>query len=170
MSALESALAFYKRIKMKADKLQLIEQWLNERLTDTGYFLYGIKYNAAVNKVTVFVDGDQGVNIDYCAKLSREIEKFIDENNVLGEKYGLDVSSPGIDQPLVPRQFAHNIGREIAVLMNDGKELKGELKGNDATHFEISTKIKNKEIKKMEEIQHKIAFADTKKTMVIIKF
>lgn len=155
---------------MKTEKLNSIEQWLHNHLLNTEYFLYGIKYNAAVNKVIVFVDGDNGITIDYCAKLSRELEKHIDENNILGEKYGLDVSSPGIDQPLIQRQYAHNLGREINVLLNDGKELRGELISNDTSNFVLKTKIKNKDTKIIEETLHKITFNDVKKSVVIIKY
>jgi ribosome maturation factor RimP len=66
--------------------------------------------------VEVFVDGDEGVTIDQCAEISRELELLIDTEEVLDGGYRLSVSSPGIDQPIViPRQYTRHLGRDIKV-------------------------------------------------------
>ena len=50
--------------------------------------------------IEVFVDGEKNVSADECATVSKEITKQIDEKELL-KSYRLDVSSPGVDRPLI---------------------------------------------------------------------
>jgi ribosome maturation factor RimP len=79
-------------------------------------------------RVEVYVDCDHGVSHKMCVSISRHIEKYLDETKVLGEKYTLEVSSPGLERPLIPRQFQKNTGRSLKVKMNSGETLSGVLK------------------------------------------
>lgn len=155
---------------MKTDKVQVIKSWLEQHIVGTELFIFEIKYNPAVNKVTVYIDSDNGVTIDACAKLSRAIEQYIDENNVLGEKYGLDVSSPGIDQPLHERQYKRNIGRDLLVTTHANESIKGTLKEVTEMDITLSYEIKNATTKKKEIIQRKINKVDIVKALVQLKF
>jgi ribosome maturation factor RimP len=65
--------------------------------------------------IEVFIDGEQNVSAEVCALVSREITKQIDENNLL-KSYRLDVSSPGVDRPLIYlKQFPKHINRMFEV-------------------------------------------------------
>jgi ribosome maturation factor RimP len=67
-------------------------------------------------QIRLFVDTDQGITIAECATLSREIGASLDEAGVLDLSYELEVSSPGIDQPLrLLRQYKKNVGRQFRV-------------------------------------------------------
>lgn len=71
-------------------------------------------------KLNVFVDSDTNITFEKCRKLSRYLESYIDENGWLGEKYILEVSSPGIGRPLkFARQYQKNVGRKLEVKHND---------------------------------------------------
>lgn len=51
--------------------------------------------------VRVYVGSRNGVSIDDCAQVSRELSALLDAENPLGdEPYHLEVSSPGLDRPL----------------------------------------------------------------------
>ncbi len=80
----------------------------------------------------VYVDHADGVDLDACARLSRIVGNALDaaeeaERNgsavggagvsaLLGSKYMLEVSSPGIDRPLAKlAEFARFIGKEIVL-------------------------------------------------------
>src|SRR5690625_6104146 len=64
---------------------------------------------------------DSGMTLAKCQAFSRHIESYLDETLVLGEKYELDVSSPGLDRPLkLVRQYHNNIGRDLKVWLEDG--------------------------------------------------
>ena len=61
--------------------------------------------------IEVFIDGEINVSADECALDSREICKHIDEKELL-KTYRLDVSSPGVDRPLIYlQQFSKHMNR-----------------------------------------------------------
>jgi ribosome maturation factor RimP len=81
------------------------------------------------NKLCVFVDSDSGINFDKCKWISRYLEGHLDSNGWLGEKYVLEVSSPGVGRPLrLWRQYRNNIGRYVQVTLNDRTTQRGRLK------------------------------------------
>lgn len=77
------------------------------------------------NKIMVFIDGDQGVTIDDCIKLSRHIEQQFDRDE---QDFELEVSSVGVGHPLLlPRQYRNNVDRRLSVLDVHDKRTKGKL-------------------------------------------
>jgi len=65
--------------------------------------------------IEVFVDGEKNVSADECATVSKEITKQIDENELL-KSYRLDVSSPGVDRPLIYlKQYQKHLNRLFEV-------------------------------------------------------
>jgi len=89
------------------------------------------------NKVVVYVDADDQLTIDMCRRISRFLEHKIEEESWLPEKYTLDVSSPGIDNPLrLHRQYVKNIGRRVSVSL-DGDKVKGKLVKVEQEHIEV---------------------------------
>ena len=48
----------------------------------------------------VFIDRPEGVGVDLCAEVSRDLSAEFDVSNVIDHAYTLEVSSPGIDRPL----------------------------------------------------------------------
>jgi len=90
-------------------------------------FLVDIKLGIN-NKLEVFIDGDNGINFKKCQIISRYLESHIESENWLGEKYILEVSSPGVSRPLVmSRQYPKHIGRQMVVTMLEGKKEEGIL-------------------------------------------
>jgi len=84
------------------------------------------------DRVQVFIDSDSHLTLERCRKVSRYLEKQIEEKGWLGEKYTLEVSSPGLDRPLkLKRQYYKNIGRKIEITTNDGSSIKGILTAVD---------------------------------------
>ena len=93
--------------------------------------------------VWVYLDGDEGVTLDKCADVSRELAFLLDAHEVFDGKYTLNVSSPGLSRPLkVQRQYLSNKGRKASVrFWQDEKavRMKGELVGVTDTGFQIKT-------------------------------
>ncbi|HXQ30171.1 MAG TPA: ribosome maturation factor RimP [Gemmatimonadales bacterium] len=59
-------------------------------------------------------DPSRPVGVDDCARASRALEAWLDAEGVLGPRYILEVSSPGIDRPLRwPSHWARFVGREV---------------------------------------------------------
>lgn len=78
-----------------------------------------------------------GVTVDDCARVSRGLEEWLDTETAIADRYVLEVSSPGVERPLVrDADFTRFAGREVAVKMssplpNGSKRVEGELIGLD---------------------------------------
>lgn len=76
-----------------------------------------------------------GVTVEECARVSRALEAFLEEQTDLSATYTLEVSSPGVERPLVRRRdWSRFAGREVAVtatdpLPNGQRRVEGELLG-----------------------------------------
>lgn len=76
-----------------------------------------------------------GVTLDDCARVSRALEPTLEERPDLDGRYVLEVSSPGVERPLVrSRDFERFAGREVALkgyapLAGRARRLEGELLG-----------------------------------------
>ena len=87
------------------------------------------------NKIKVIVDGDSGVPLSECIRISRNIEHNLDREE---EDFSLEVTTPDIAQPLtVKRQYKKNINRILKV-KTATEEFEGtltEVTGNTITLF-----------------------------------
>jgi ribosome maturation factor RimP len=133
-----------------------IGEWLKPHLEEMNLYLVDVRV-AGKAKVEVFADGDTGITISQCAEISRFLEQRLDGSGLVSDTYTLDVSSPGMDNPLkVPRQYKKRIGRTLHIILTDGKEVEAELVAAD------DEKIKLKEIAKPEKKKKKGAKAEEK--------
>lgn len=148
----------------------LSEKFEEESFQD--FFLVDIKMKTN-NRMEVFVESDTIVNFKHLAKLNRYLQKHIDEAGWMGEKYTLDVSSPGVGQPLkLKRQYAKNIGRRVEVRLNEGKPESGKLLSANEQEIVIEQQQTRKEGKKKikELVKTSIPFDNIKQTIVKISF
>jgi ribosome maturation factor RimP len=64
----------------------------------------------------VFIDGPQGITVDDCARVSRQLSAILDVEDPIAGRYTLEVSSPGLDRPLVtPEDFRRFAGETVKV-------------------------------------------------------
>lgn len=155
------------------DKIKkLLEEYL---ISYPNLFLVNIKISGkgeGMNKISIFLDGENGVSIDQCADISRKLGNDIEERNLIENAYNLEVSSPGIDQPLmVFQQYLRNKGRDVQVEQNNDKLITGRLEEVSETEISIleHDKSKNKS-KKYSSKVISISFEDIKKTIVLVSF
>ena len=146
-----------------------VENLLNEVILDQDKDLFLVevshKGNSGNSKLLVLIDGDQGINIDRCARISRQLGAQLEELDIIPGKYTLEVSSPGIDQPLkMKRQYVKNIGRSLKIELNDGEKKEGVLTAVQDEQFMLE------ELKKKEKVISTIALSDVKKSKVIVSF
>lgn len=142
---------------------------LNEEILaqDEDLFLVEVthKGNSGNSKLLVLIDGDEGLDIDRCARVSRQLGAQLEELDIIPGKYTLEVSSPGIDQPLkLKRQYVKNIGRSLKVELNDGGTIEGVLTSVSEKQFDLEQE------KKKEKVISTIALSDVKKSKVIVSF
>ena len=97
----------------------------------------------------IFIDKDEGITIDDCEKMSRAIDKPLDELNPISQQYCLEVSSPGIERELTnDSHFEKFIGYSVIIRMirpleNLGKEFTGVLLSFDKDIIEVKILDKN---------------------------
>jgi ribosome maturation factor RimP len=101
-----------------------------------GFELVDVEYAAAAghNVLRVYIDRPQGVTVDDCATVSRQVSALLDVEDPIREPYLLEVSSPGLDRPLVKRaDFERFAGETVKVRMREAvlgrKNFKGTLVG-----------------------------------------
>ena len=82
-------------------------------------------------RLSVFVDTDDGISVARCTEISRRLIGLAVLDNLLGERYRLEVSSPGVERPLkTEREFRRKIGKELEILFVEGdkdRKLRGKL-------------------------------------------
>ena len=66
--------------------------------------------------VRAYVDTEEGITLDECARISRLLESELERTGAVPERYVLEVSSPGIERPLTRRaHYERFVGHEIEV-------------------------------------------------------
>lgn len=100
--------------KMNQEKVkELLQEALDE---NPSLFLIDLQI-LDNNKIKVIVDGDSGVPLSECVRISRNIEHNLDRDE---EDFALEVTSPDISNPLkVKRQYKKNVNRVLKVKTND---------------------------------------------------
>jgi ribosome maturation factor RimP len=64
----------------------------------------------------VYIDGPHGVTVDDCAQVSRQLSAILDVEDPFPERYVLEVSSPGLDRPLVKHEdFERFVGERVKI-------------------------------------------------------
>lgn len=106
-------------------KIEDFKQVTEGVLEARGLFLVDLSISKD-NVVEIFIDAQEGVSIQACIEVSREIEQHFDRET---EDFELTVSSAGIGYPFkVDGQFRKNIGNTVEVRLNDNTKLTGILK------------------------------------------
>lgn len=171
----ESPLSYF--LDMNSDTLtSTIEKWLSPMLTEKNLFLVEIKVLLG-KKIEVFVDSDEGIHIDECALISRFLEKNLDGSGLVPDNYILEVSSPGMTNPLkVPRQYKKRIGRVLDIVKNDGEKIEAELMAADLEKIKLREVVQEKKKNKKQEPKSyieprevEIKYADIKKALLVFK-
>ena len=89
----------------------------------------------------VFVTHSDGVTLDLCADISRELSPFLDVHPPMSGKYFLEVSSPGIERPLAkPRHFQQAVGEKVRLKVPGQDRLRGTLLSADNKGVTVETK------------------------------
>jgi ribosome maturation factor RimP len=145
--------------------LRIVER----HLPDPSYYVVDVKIsgNRGGEKVLVLVDGDHGISVDTCARITRSLSNDLDEMNMFEGRHTLEVSSPGVDYPLKSeRQYLKNLGRSLNIEMVSGDKIKGSLL--ETEHAGITIQVQKG--KKYEKEKLYIPFSDIKRSKVLVTF
>ncbi|WP_099372929.1 ribosome assembly cofactor RimP [Sphingobacterium sp. 1.A.5] len=146
--------------------IELVEEKIADR---PDLFIVSVRFlNNGV--LEILLDGDNGIAIEDCVQVSRHVGYHLEEENVIDRAYRLEVSSPGIDSPLLlNRQYEKNVGRDVKVKLLDGNKKEGQLLSVSDSAISIEEKVKEKG-KKAVLVQTEIPLDQIKETKVLISF
>ena len=83
-----------------------------------GFELWGVQLRTSENHahLKIFIDHDDGISVDNCSNVSHQLSGILDVEDPISVGYTLEVSSPGLDRPLIKRaHFEKYLGKEIKV-------------------------------------------------------
>ena len=136
-------------------------------LESPDHFIVSLQVKSG-NKIMIQLDGDKGVTVKDCVRLSRAIESQLDRDV---EDFALEVSSPGIDQPLkMERQYRKNIGRQMQFHLMEDRYVEGVLKGISEGKLQVEKNLSKKDKKAGVDPQTEIDLNEVKKAIVTISF
>ncbi len=100
-------------------KLKQLEDILRPVVEGLGYEYWGIEFRSQGHhsKLRVFIeDEENGISIDDCEKVSRQISGVMDVEDPIQTEYTLEVSSPGMDRPLFRlEQYEAFAGQQVQI-------------------------------------------------------
>ena len=120
-----------------------VESLMAEILSDTDFELVDVEYVKERDwYLRVFVDKAGGIDLDDCQNISEKLSARLDDSDIIGGAYILEVSSPGIDRILKKdKDFLREAGKVVDVTLYaplDGKKLfVGELEGRDENFLRL---------------------------------
>ena len=89
----------------------------------------------------LYIYSADGVTLDDCARVSREVSDLLDTDDPVSGRYTLEVSSLGLDRPLTTsRDFERRLGEKVKITFDDGgkkRMAQGILKGCDGVFITI---------------------------------
>jgi ribosome maturation factor RimP len=106
---------------------QVIEL-LDGEFVRAGYEIEEVVIDTAARppRITVVADGDEPLDLDSIAELSRSASEVLDR--IDSSPYVLEVTSPGVDRPLTTeKHYRRARGRKVELTLSDGSQLTGRL-------------------------------------------
>ena len=123
-----------------------LTELLQPTVEGLGYELLGVErqQSSGGTLLRLYIDSSDGIVVDDCAIVSRQIGDLLEVEQVVSGEYTLEVSSPGLDRPLfTPVQYQAFIGSDVKVrlrtLVNGRRRLAGKL--SDATDDYLTIQI-----------------------------
>lgn len=122
--------------------------------------------------IEIFVDNENGINIDELAKLNRELNALIDEKFVIKDISKIVISSPGAERPFKYFwQLKKHEGRLLEIELNSGEKFEGRLINTESDEEILMTEIQKKEKGKSAVTEQRaVRFNEIKESKVKISF
>ena len=114
---------------------EIVEEMLAGFLTEEGYALYHTEFVKEGRDwfLRVYLDrasGEGYIGTEDCEKVSRFLSRRLDEEDPIQQNYYLEVSSPGMDRPLLKwEHYQRYVGNEIEIRLYRGKDGTKQIRG-----------------------------------------
>ncbi|WP_298135364.1 ribosome maturation factor RimP [Acidiferrobacter sp.] len=145
--------------RVQTDRLRAL---VEPALAHLGFEVVDIEFVSGQKTLRIYIDRPQGVDVDDCARVSRQVSALFDVEDPIPGQYTLEISSPGLDRPLVrPGDFARFAGSLVklkTMLPVDGRRnFQGRLVGL----------IDGRVILKADETRYDLAFENIEKARLV---
>ncbi|MCY1391179.1 Ribosome maturation factor RimP [compost metagenome] len=115
-----------------SSKLEQLQALLAPVVEALGYQCWGVEFisQGRHSLLRVYIDLPDGVLIEDCEKVSRQISGVLDVEDPISGEYTLEVSSPGMDRPLFTlEQFAAHVGEQVKIRLRSPYEGRRNFQG-----------------------------------------
>ncbi len=155
------------------DVLKKVEEILEPSLTHIGYEIVRIQMSGLKRKtLQIMIDrlDGTGIKLEDCEQVSRYASVLLDQHDPISGAYMLEVSSPGMDRPLVKlRDFQRFVGHEVIIkthmVIGNRKTFLGKLESANESEVFLTIKNSANEFEKVS-----IPFSDIKSAKLHITF
>lgn len=127
------------------DVLEKIIALTEPLLEGTDMFIVNVRIKPT-NNIKLFVDADEGLSVSKSATLNRKLYALLEAENMFPDgDFSLEVSSPGVDEPLTSlRQYKKNIGRTVLITPEEGADILGVMKEVKEDSLVLEVKVPKK--------------------------
>ncbi|SDT27007.1 ribosome maturation factor RimP [Pseudomonas oryzae] len=115
-----------------SSKLEQLQALLAPVVEALGYQCWGVEFisQGRHSLLRVYIDHADGILIDDCEKVSRQVSGVLDVEDPISGEYTLEVSSPGMDRPLFTlEQFAAHVGAQVKIRLRSPYEGRRNFQG-----------------------------------------
>jgi len=115
-----------------ASKQELLQNLIAPIVASLNCELWGLEYltQGRYTTLRIFIDGPNGVSLEDCEKVSRQVSAVMDVEDPIDGEYTLEVSSPGMDRPLYSAaQYARYLGETVNVRLRMARDGRRRFKG-----------------------------------------
>lgn len=128
-----------------------VNQFLDNLLPEMDLELFDIQFRREGHGwiLRVFIDSVNGVELEHCSKVSRELSYYLDVEDFIDHAYQLEVSSPGLERPLRSiSDFCRFVGKKARVKLSESREGQKIFEGViEKVHVnEIDMRMKNRSL------------------------
>ena len=115
-----------------SSKLEQLQALLAPVVEALGYECWGLEFisQGRHSLLRVYIDRAEGILIDDCEIVSRQVSGILDVEDPISGEYTLEVSSPGMDRPLFTlEQFARYVGEQVKIKLRTPFERRRNFQG-----------------------------------------
>ena len=123
---------------------ETLTELVRPEVEGAGCVLWGLTAPTKGKKriIRIYIDGEDGVSIDRCAKVSRQVGLMLEVEDIIPGAYTLEVSSPGLDRRFFStEQMNGYVGRKMTALtyepIEERRKFTGELTGVEEDAFTL---------------------------------
>ncbi len=112
--------------------IEAIADYVGPLVADFGLELVEVQFRRESHGwvLRISIDNEDGITVDHCAKVSREVSAFLDVEDLIDTAYNLEVSSPGLDRPLNKiEDYVRFTGREVKITLQEPVDSHKKLRG-----------------------------------------